>query len=47
MLHCLLCGEYIEKDETALWGHIQLEHEEKFMEVQDLETPDMLDECYE
>ncbi len=47
MLNCLLCGDEIEKDEESLWGHIQMEHEEKFDEVQDLETPDMIEECYE
>lgn len=42
------CGGYYHPDgEELLWGHIQLEHEDKFEEVQDLETPFMIEECYE
>ena len=33
--------------EEALWGHIQMEHEDKFEGVQDWETPYMIEECYE
>lgn len=53
---CKFCGEIIEsKDdekfesemEEELWGHIQLQHEDAFEDVQDFDTPDMLDECYE
>ncbi len=32
--------------EEALWGHIQMHHEDKFEEVQNWETPDMIEECY-
>ena len=30
-----------------LWGHIQMEHEERFDEVEDWESPDMVDVCYD
>lgn len=41
------CGGYSHPDgEELLWGHIQLEHEEIFKEVKDLETPFMIEECY-
>lgn len=33
--------------EERLWGHIQLYHGNKFEEVQNWETPDMIEECYE
>ena len=33
--------------EEELWGHIQMCHEGKFEEVQNWETPDMIEECYE
>lgn len=33
--------------EELLWGHIQFEHEELFEELQNLETPDMIEECYD
>lgn len=53
---CTLCGEefYCENDdafdsyvEEALWGHIQMEHEEEFEECQDWDTPDMIEEYFE
>lgn len=52
---CKTCGKTIELyscdfdcfGEEVLWGHIQLEHEDVFEEVQDLETPFMIEECYE
>lgn len=48
MYKCKYCGEIFDEfDEEAMWGHIQMEHEEIFKEVQDLETPYMLEECYE
>lgn len=56
--YCKLCGEMVAdtNDENSihlgdweeeLWGHIQMEHEDVFEEVQDYDTPDMLEECYE
>ena len=55
---CKCCGDYICEDpeyedwfeycgEEELWGHIQLGHPEIFKECQNLETPYMLEECYE
>lgn len=55
---CKHCGEmvvdtnngdsiHLRDWEEELWGHIQMEHEDVFDDVQDWETPDMLDECYE
>ncbi len=44
---CKCCGEIITDDEQELWGHIQMEHEDVFDEVQDSDTPWMLEECYE
>lgn len=44
---CNYCKEIIEDDEQSLWGHIQLEHGKIFKDIQDLETPYMLEECYE
>ena len=46
-LRCKHCGAIIDGDDESLWAHIQLEHEEIFEEVQDLETPFMIEECYE
>lgn len=51
---CKFCGctMHISDDdfnyfgEEELWGHIQMEHEDIFKDVQDLETPFMLEECY-
>ena len=40
-------GRYHPDGEELLWGHIQLEHKDKFEEVQDWETPFMIEECYE
>ena len=40
-------GFYHPDGEEQLWGHIQEEHEEIFAEVQSLETPFMIEECYE
>ena len=39
--------EFESETEEELWGHIQLTHEDVFEEVQDLDTPYMLEECYE
>lgn len=40
-------GGYFHPDgEEQLWGHIQLDHEDIFEEVQDLETPFMIETCY-
>lgn len=49
---CKHCGietkvvDDIDEIEEELWGHIQLEHEEVFEEVQGDDTPFMLEECY-
>lgn len=32
--------------EETLWGHIQMNHEDKFEKIQNWETPDMIEECY-
>ena len=55
MYKCKICDEIIlfnenEFDslgEAELWGHIQMNHKDKFEEIQNLETPDMIEECYE
>ena len=55
MYKCKICDEIIlfnenEFDslgEEKLWGHIQINHKDKFEEIQNLETPDMIEECYE
>lgn len=52
---CKICGRKIgfydiDFDycgEEELWEHIQMYHEDKFEEVQNWETPDMIEECYE
>lgn len=43
---CVFCGESEEDMDEDLWGHIQINHENKFKEVQDWETPYMVEECY-
>jgi hypothetical protein len=51
---CVHCNMEFEEDneefedclEEELWGHIQSMHEVIFEEVQDLDTPYMLEECY-
>lgn len=56
--YCKHCGEmvvdtnngdsiHLRDWEEELWGHIQMEHKDKFEEVQDFETPYMIEECYE
>ena len=50
---CKFCGceipneDFAYFDEENLWGHIQVEHEDVFEDVRDLDTPFMLEECYE
>lgn len=51
---CKYCGYEIEEDnlfnddiEEDLWGHIQMNHEDIYENIQDLESPDMIEECYE
>lgn len=55
MFKCKYCGKkfgpynkrtFNEYGEEELWGHIQMCHEEKFEQIQNLETPDMLRTCY-
>lgn len=47
---CKHCGDIICVDEDdydeILWGHIQMCHHDVFEEVQDFETPYMIEECY-
>lgn len=48
---CLHCNTEFEAEEDEdieeeLWGHIQIEHDNIFDEVKDLDTPYMLEECY-
>ena len=46
--HCNFVCEGVDNDvEEELWGHIQIHHEDIFEEVQNWETPDMIEECYE
>lgn len=40
-------GYFHPDGEELLWGHIQLEHENLFEEVKNLETPYMIEECYD
>ena len=40
-------GYFHPDGEELLWGHIQLEHEDVFEEVRNMETPDMIYECYD
>ena len=53
VLRCKHCSEcFIKEDlsedlDEALWGHIQMDHEELFEELQDLETPYMTAIVYE
>lgn len=44
---CQFCGEVIEEGEAQLWGHIQMAHPEAFKDLQDLDTPSMMEECYQ
>ena len=41
------CWTVDEDIDEILWGHIQMQHEDKFEEVQNWETPFMIEECYE
>ena len=53
---CTHCNEIIARGDSMedlafeadqdLWGHIQTRHEELFDEIQNFETPDMIEECY-
>lgn len=54
-LKCIYCNKEFKANdyeefsncvEEELWGHIQLKHDTIFEEVQDLDTPLMLEECY-
>ena len=42
-----VCWDINKDIDEELWGHIQMCHEDKFEEVQDWETRDMIEECYE
>lgn len=49
---CALCdhefeAEDIEEIEELLWGHIQMDHEEEFEKIQNLETPYMIAGYYD
>ncbi len=53
---CKCCGkEFLAESEEEfeycveeeVWGHLQMRHEDVFDEVQNWETPDMLEECYD
>ena len=54
MYKCKICDEIISFNENEfdslgeeeLWEHIQINHKDKFEEVQNLETPYMIEECY-
>lgn len=41
------CWDVDNDIEEELWGHIQMNHKEIFEEVENLETPFMIEECYE
>lgn len=46
--HCgFTCWDVDNDVEEELWGHIQMNHSEKFEEVENLDTPLMIEECYE
>lgn len=38
---------FADYGEEALWGHLQVDHPEVYEEYQNLETPDMLEVCFE
>ena len=40
-------GYFHPDGEELLWEHIQIEHENVFETVRDLETPFMIEECYD
>ena len=48
---CKYCGFGcwdVDNDlEEELWEHIQMNHREIYEEVENLETPFMIEECYE
>lgn len=50
---CKYCDNHFIKEdwdgdlEEALWGHIQMGHEDVFEELQNLETPDMIEIAYD
>ena len=50
---CKHCGDHIIKTEwendleESVWGHIQMYHEEIFEELQNLDTPDMIEIAYD
>lgn len=44
---CCFCGEVVEQSEAEMWGHIQLCHQRRFEAMQNLDTPAMVDECYQ
>ena len=55
MYKCKFCGEifgpytkvtFHQDGEEELWGHIQMNHDEVFEEIQNLATPDMIEICY-
>lgn len=49
---CIHCGEvfvfeYDDDPEEELWAHLQFDHSEVHEELQDWDTPEMLEECYD
>lgn len=39
--------EFEEEGEEILWGHLQMEHTIIFEDIQNLDTPEMIEACYE
>ena len=50
---CKYCDNHFIKEDwdedldETLWGHIQMDHEEIFEDLQNLETPDMIEIAYD
>lgn len=50
---CKHCNNHFIKEdwgdelEESLWDHIQMDHEDVFEELQNLETPDMIESAYD
>ena len=57
IMRCNLCGKsvcsfdwnedmYDEDIDEDIWGHLQFKHPEEFEELQDWDTPEMIEEVY-
>ena len=43
---CKQCGEKVKFDAEVLWGHLELDHKDRFYDMQIYNESDMMNECF-